>query len=146
MSKQSTSEQISDLEQQLDKLRRIERRVKREAEKRADAALNTLKKDPNIWEWEVTPNTCRSYRDGSMLEGANIKRRIKSHILMQFHEEYGHALTEAHRYHGTFYYRTDEGILDHNGGGTHILNTPKLCSDEEWKEILAGNPAEKFIL
>jgi hypothetical protein len=44
-----------------------------------------------------------------------------------------------------FYYRTEENILARGGGGWLVLRDPKLCSDEEWAAIAAGNIPKKFI-
>jgi hypothetical protein len=43
-----------------------------------------------------------------------------------------------------FYHRTEEGILTNEGGGTHVLDTPRLCSDAEWAQILSGDVPAKF--
>lgn len=44
-----------------------------------------------------------------------------------------------------FYFRTDENILTHDGGGTLVLNDPKLCNDEEWARLASGDVPAKFV-
>lgn len=42
------------------------------------------------------------------------------------------------------YWRTDEGILTHSGGGQVLLKAPVLMTDEAWEELKAGQ-VEKFM-
>jgi hypothetical protein len=37
------------------------------------------------------------------------------------------------------YWRTDEGILTHCGGGHLVLREPVLMSDDEWEDLKKGN-------
>ncbi len=46
---------------------------------------------------------------------------------------------------GIQYYLTLDGIIHHSGGGTVVLKTPQLCSDQEWKQIKAGYIPTKFL-
>jgi len=46
---------------------------------------------------------------------------------------------------GMTYLRTDEGILNHESGGTYVLRTPMLCSDAEWVAICEGRIPLKFV-
>lgn len=43
------------------------------------------------------------------------------------------------------YYRTREGILSTYGGGYLILETPCLCSDQQWADLKAGIVPASFI-
>lgn len=42
------------------------------------------------------------------------------------------------------YYRTEDGILTHEGGGWCLLKEPALCSDIEWEAMKSGMIPDKF--
>ena len=46
---------------------------------------------------------------------------------------------------GMDYYLTEENIIHNTGGGTLLLDTPRLCSDEQWEQILSGNIPATFL-
>ncbi len=46
---------------------------------------------------------------------------------------------------GINYYLTADGIIHHTGGGTIILKTPQLCSNEDWRLIKLGTVPRKFL-
>lgn len=46
--------------------------------------------------------------------------------------------------HSVGYYRTEDGILTHEGGGWCLLKEPALCSDIEWEALKAGTVPDKF--
>lgn len=109
-----------------------------------------LKKKNEAWavicaqyEWEVKPRKYISYSEGQ--DGVQISRRVKEDLYTSFVKEWGVLALTDNRWDTMFYYRTDENIITECGGGILLLNTPKLCSDEEWTAILNGNIPEKFI-
>ena len=102
---------------------------------------------PGSWEWSVAPTTYRDF-GGEIFIGARIMRRIKPEILGEW-KQGGTATFHSDdmdgQWLGMFYHRTDENILTHIGGGHLILRDPKLCSDSEWSQILAGMIPMKFL-
>ena len=43
------------------------------------------------------------------------------------------------------YFRTEEKILTHDGGGHLLLKDVQTCSDEEWEAVKSGQIPEKFL-
>lgn len=94
--------------------------------------------------WTVEPVQYRGFASDPKYEGAFVAKRTVE--TPEFVAEFGPLSAEDLAPRGFFYRRTDEGILTHEGGGTMVLETPRLCSDAEWQSILAGDIPEKFIL
>jgi len=110
----------------------------REEKERAlqEAEWETLVKNPKNWEWQVYEAT----HSWSGTKGLRVEKRIKPRVIKKYPSYH-----EYKEWRGMLYYRTDENILTHTGGGVCILKDPKLCSDEEWEQIKSGSIPEKFI-
>jgi len=94
--------------------------------------------DPNSWEWRATPELWPSEeRLGAVVVGCRVKPWLVPSWATSMRKN-------DNGWTGMVYYRTEEGILTHSGGGSMILRDPMLCDDEEWADICAGNPAVKY--
>lgn len=135
---------IKELQEEIKKLQAQEAEI---AKERDDQRKEAWKAIQNQREWSVIPHSRMPFmyiQEGDKpLEGAIIQRRVKEELYAAFKAEWGKT-SDDNRWEGMFYYRTDEGILHHGGGGLYVLKTPKLCSDEEWAAIMAGNIPDKF--
>jgi hypothetical protein len=140
---------VEELREQLKEAEKLERERDAEQRKAQSARWNEIMRDKSSFEWAIKPMTYKTFGSGEVLEGARISRRVKPEILAKWKEKgnstFSSDLQEENRWFGMFYYRTDENILHHDGGGHYILKTPKLCSDEEWRSILNGIIPEKFL-
>jgi hypothetical protein len=128
----------------LAEIEKIEAEEKKQKEDLAKKKAEEWGKIKSQYEWKVTVGEQKaSYWQKDPLKGVLIARKIKSNLYEQFIKEWGGA--NLNLWDSMFYYRTDENILTYSGsGGVLILNTPKLCSDEEWEQIVSGNIPEKF--
>lgn len=100
------------------------------------------------YEYKVTPSTYREFcSKDAPVPSLRIVRRYRPDALAAFKAEWTllDFEAEANRWVGVEYYRTDENILTHGGGGTLLLKDPKLCNDEEWAELTAGRIPDKFL-
>lgn len=126
------------------------REQKRENEKKQTEAWSAIRKNPNNWEWKATykPNTYDAF-DKTTRDLVYIAKRIKPEIVEAWSKNgistFSDDFQKIGQFHGMNYYRTDENILDSTGGGHCLLKVPKLCSDEEWQQILIGKIPDKFI-
>lgn len=139
-------------------LRGVERQAeedRRDYERKKRLAWYALLKRPGTYEWQVIPTEYETWNwDAELREkipGARVLRRVREEFVAQFEAEWGESVSlgtnmpqDPTKWEGMFYYRTDEGILDHDGGGTYTLRTPKLVSEGEWASILVGDIPEKF--
>lgn len=138
------SNRIAELKAELakeeQKLREEEKKKQEEQAKRWKEILT----NPDSFEWKVELG---KFGEGGK-ESAWVTRRVKPEILSAWKEggfsSYSDNYQCANYWVGMHYYRTDENILTYEGGGTRVLNTPKLCSDEEWEKILANDIPMKF--
>jgi hypothetical protein len=144
---------VTELRAALAKAEEAERKSNRAKE---EAAYKSLKEllltDP--WEYIITPWEYKQFMNPNPIKGATIERRLGPETIAEWEARTGFSFRDAcnarmgghdnTKWHGMFYYRTDENILTHDGGGTHVLRDPKLCSDEEWAQILSGNIPNKF--
>ncbi len=132
---------LTEREQLLARLKELDIRectAREERLKEAEASFNALP-----WVWTVKPGEYHDWKDGKV-QGAHINRQ-KDHGRYAAHAaRYGEHI-DQNRLQGMFYYRTLEGILTQTGGGYHLLKVPRLCSDDEWAEILSGRIPEKFL-
>lgn len=146
---------ISELEAELKAAQAAARVEEREREAVARARWKEIMDVPANVEWRVTATTSMRDRFGHMhddvIAGARIERRVRPEVvamwLTEAAGEMGYvpwAATNDMNWAGMFYYRTDEGILTHEGGGTLVLNDPMLCSDDEWAKIMAGDIPQKY--
>lgn len=124
---------------------REEDRISRKAQ---SAAWEKMAGDPSSWEYMVTPSTYRCWSKDPERTGLRVQMRVKPELLKEFKEgglsTFSSDYMEEGRWFGMFYYRTEEQILYHDGGGHCALKDVKLCSDEEWERISKGDIPEKF--
>jgi hypothetical protein len=139
----------SELRAQLKAAEDAEREADRAKRKSQDEAWGVLTTNPDNWEWRATPARRQPFLSNApALRGAVVEMRLKQDVLeawaangpATFSSDY----EDKGRWFGMFYYRTDENILTHEGGGHLVLRDPKLCNDAEWADIRAGKPAAKF--
>jgi hypothetical protein len=127
---------------------RLEAEQDRENRKAQSAAWQAIIADPESWEWSVRPE--KGYRGHGFERtqpGLAIMARVKPALVAQWRAKGFSTFSsdfQEGKWLGMFYYRTDEGILTHSGGGHVILNDPMLCSDEEWARMEAGDIPLKF--
>ncbi len=97
------------------------------------------------FEWRVTPTSYTHPRSSRIYDALKVERRIKPALVSDFLRK--NDVTYYFNWHGMVYYRTDEHILYHAGfGGTHVLEVPRLCRDDEWEDIRNGEIHHKFHL
>lgn len=142
---------IEELKLELAELERIEREASEQQAKDRQASWLAITNDRNSWEWLIKPGTSlRGWGIGNTNEvsGIRINCRVKPDVVGQWMKSNGNRNLPNDRdanWQGMFYYRTDENILTYEGGGTHVLTSvPKLCTDEEWAQLIVGNIPEKF--
>ena len=133
---------MADMEAEAKRLEATARAVQRE--RWAELIAN-----PDNWEWRVIPTTWQGFTSEPILVGARVEKRIVPEVLATWLDggpgTFSSDYETPGRWFGMFYYRTDEGILTHEGGGNLILRDPRLCSDGEWAAILEGNIPAKFL-
>lgn len=140
-----TIEKIKDLKLQLEAAEK-EMKVAHEKEQKVQTELwENIISDPESYDWHIKPAKSHDYRSNVTLHGVNIRRKIKDVIFHSWKNNGHPSLYPSNESLGMFYYRTNENILTFCGGGVLVLNTPMLCSDEEWKNILEGNIPRKYI-
>lgn len=140
-----TIEKIKELKLQLEAAER-EMKVAYEKEQKIQAEIwKNIISDPESYDWDITPDEMHDYRSNVILHGVSVKRKIKDKIFRSWKSNGYSTLYPSNENLGMFYYRTNENILTFCGGGVWVLNTPMLCSDEEWKNILEGNIPRKYI-
>jgi hypothetical protein len=136
---------IEELKAQLREEEQKERELNKKTDEENRIKRNEITKNPDNWIWHITPGKRHDFLDNDKeLNGATIGKRLKQEILDKY-QKTSVLVPDDANFIGMFYYRTDENILDSEGGGHMVLKTPKLCSDEEWKQIMAGNIPTKFI-
>lgn len=119
--------------------------AKRDAEalqrKSQSEAWRRLAADPASWEWHATPEKRQGFMDDPATSGLRISARIRPSLLHMWKEgglpQFSTDAQEG-RWLGMFYYRTEESILTHAGGGHMVLRDPVLCSDEQWADLERG--------
>lgn len=141
---------VRELEEMLEQAR-LEEEV-RDSERRQEQSRlwAAMYADPDSWEWESFPQRRKAFfRRELDLDETRVVRKLKASRLEQW-KLGGPGMFSSNwedgKARGMFYYRTDEGILTGSGGGYHVLDIPRLCSDAEWAEILAGRIPMKFRL
>ncbi len=137
---------VAELEAELKAAKEAETKMDRASRKAQSDRWNELIAVPENWEWQVVATTYRTFR-GETMHGARVLRRMNPEVLREWQNGGFPTFScedQKGSWEGMFYYRTDEGILTHDGGGLCVLRDPKLCSDAEWEAILAGDIAEKF--
>lgn len=138
---------IADLEAQLAEARAEEVAKEKAARKTQSDAWKLIMADPASFEWRVESDVYRSY-DRPQRIGARVDKRVKPEILKAWLANglpsSSSDFQQEDRWFGMFYYRTEENILTHDGGGHVVLQDPMLCNDEEWAAILAGDIPLKY--
>lgn len=105
-----------------------------------------LAANPAAWEWKSCPRKYDRWGQG-IIDGVRVAVRMKPTPHKAWAENGPATFSTSFQdgsWQGMFYHRTDEGILAREGCGTLVLKEPKLCSDEEWAAILAGDIPDKF--
>lgn len=141
----SINPRIAQLEAELAQLKEQEQRAVREYRTAMAEAWNEfIKSDP--WTYASETTTYSDFFSKDKFLAVRVTRWITPALLDEFMSGWPNMVADegSVRPHGMTYYRTDEGILMHGGGGTHILKSPKLCSDIEWSEFLSGRVPDKF--
>jgi hypothetical protein len=141
-------DRIQELEMEIIKLKREEQELDREERRKQSEAWTKIINDSDSWEWQTKEITYNPMGKVD-LKGLRIEHRVKPSLITEWKKN-GFATFSSNyqteeRWFGMFYYRTDENILTHEGGGNCVLDDPKLCSDEEWKEMKDGRIPSKFI-
>lgn len=135
----SALERAAALRAELKALEVQEREESREREKQKEAAYKALP-----IQWFVKQALYKDFvSDEPAIPAVHVMCCREDAAYSVFVAEFGHH-TDRNRMHGMVYHRTDENILTSYGGGSHILKTPKLCSDDEWALICAGQIPDKF--
>ena len=143
--KKLLQQQIAELEKQQNDLDRKSREAQSEAWK-------VIHGNKDNYEWRVEVKEDLDWCNGEIKKithGVKVEQRIKPEVLAEWKKggfsTFSSDLQKEDRWFGMFYYRTDENILYHKGGGYSILNDVKLCNDEEWALIVANKIPSKFI-
>lgn len=139
---------VEELKAQLAIAEKEARKADELARKAQQEKWQELCKVSDNWEWLVVENEYTKFITQEKIKGASVNKRMKPEILKAWkaggYSTFSSDMQEEDRWFGMFYYRTDENILTHDGGGHSVLATPKLCNDAEWEQILSGDIPEKF--
>lgn len=137
---------------EIQRLQQLAEEQEQEARERAKEIWQQIVSNQDNFEWTATavgfvkPNIFTRYAGRPYVF---ISKRLKPHVLEAWRERPVHvSLSNDYmdgRWQGMKYVLTDEGILTHEGGGTLVLDDPKLCSDAEWQELCSGRVPAKFI-
>jgi len=144
----TNAEQIKKYQDLIIKIQAEERELTEKQQKIANLKFKEVRNNPDNWEWRVIPTTESSFMNDTKYNGIRVEKRIKQQILKDNLEEFrcvGSDFTQLDRWFGMFYYRTEENILHSTGGGYYTLNSPMLCNDQEWQDILMLKIANKYI-
>jgi hypothetical protein len=117
-------------------------RLQREREVKEKAAKEAWNLICNKHEWRVKPQKVFNV-SGSGRDGVYVQKRVKEDLFRDYAEKFGSS--ESNDWEGMFYVRTDENILIADSGGTLVLKTPLICSDEDWATICSGNIPDRYI-
>lgn len=139
------SDKIKELEARLKAAKEEEKRENEKRQKVLRAKWRVILDEPSSYEWLIEPKTRTHFVTGERLIGVDVSRRVKPSIVEDWEKAgNGSVDPDQKQYRGMFYFRTDENILTHDGGGFHVLQVPKLCNDEEWAAIASGNVPLKY--
>ncbi len=138
-----TAEELRKMLKEAENAERDADELNREAQ---SAAWKVITENPDNYEWQVKEVSCLSF-DNAII-GLSVSCRIKPLLIKEWskggYSTFSSDYQQIDRWFGMFYFRTDEGILTHEGGGHCVLKTPKLCSDIEWEKMRKGNIPLKF--
>lgn len=137
-------------------IRRLQQLVdeqEREDREHADELWQQILDNPGNFEWRAAEvdvlkaNLPTRYANRPYVF---LQKRLRPSMLHTWREWDAHvSVTKRYmdgQWRGMMYVLTDEGILTHKGAGTSLLNTPMLCSEDEWEELCEGRVPAKFIL
>lgn len=124
----------------------------KEKEDRLRYLQNKVITKPNYGNLEVIVNQVqevRTWNEEGLAEGTETVRLIVYLLNKEDYEEHLRLFGSINgrwdeRLNSVLYYRDEDNILTHKGGGYILLKDPKLCSDEEWEAIKKGDIPEKF--
>src|SRR5262245_10081263 len=118
---------MEELQAEIKALQEVERVKAEERQKAKNEAWNALP-----YEWKVSPyaivigsvwcyvkHLFPSYPEGATVDAAYVRRRKSN--LDQWRAAWGDIPLHAEKWDGMVYFRTEEGILYHEGGGTYVL-------------------------
>lgn len=141
-----------DYKAEIQRLQQLAEEQEQEAREQAKEIWQQIVSNQDNFEWTATavgfvkPNIFTRYAGRPSVF---ISKRLKPHVLEAWRERPVRiSLSNDYmdgRWQGMKYVLTDEGILTHEGGGTLVLDDPKLCSDVEWQELCSGRVPAKFI-
>jgi len=118
--------------------------ARRERDKIKQTAWREFK-DNHTHVWTVKPMKRDLWFQGVTVEGLFIASQYLESEYKAFVEKWGEFEVDGGRPKGMFYYRTSEGILTCDGGGTYVLRAPVLCSDQQWAMLERGEIPESFV-
>lgn len=137
-------------------IRRLQQLVdeqEREDREHADELWQQILDNPDNFEWRAAEVSI--LKENLLTRYANrpyvfLQKRLRPSMLHTWREWVAHvSVTKRYmdgQWRGMMYVLTDEGILTHKGAGTQLLDTPTLCSEDEWEELCEGRVPAKFIL
>jgi len=133
-------EQIEKLLKELEEEKRLERKDGRKV-------LKEIRKSMS-YDWHVDIVSMKKWCYRMANNGSNTGIRVQKKAdaesvakLHEFRENYPDVdnVSELMQPYGMVYYRTKENILINTGGGTYVLDVPRLCSDEQWERLKKGD-------
>lgn len=142
---------IMDYQAEIDYLRALQEKEQSALRLRKYAEWRELKAEPENWIWYASESQIMMPDRFTRYAGrpcVYLTKRLRPEVLRAWKIGGTGTLSEAFmdgEALGMCYILTDEGILTHEGGGQVILDTPRLCSPQEWEAICAGSPPAKFI-
>lgn len=146
----NANDRIKQLQDEIKGLEEQARKEREDKRKQDEKDWRELIKNKAVWEYSVKAEVRRPFmcEDEPIKNGVRVHRRVLPSIIETFaqtHPEYRPDERFYVNWNGMFYYRTDENILYHEGGGTYVLNDVTICSDAEWEQILDGMIPERLI-
>lgn len=141
---------VRELQQQLDEAKKLERAEDDKRRKAQSERWHEIMSNKNNFEWKVEPSVqYRHFIQPEKVSGLRVSKRVKPEIIAEWAKGgfslFSSDFQEPGRWFGMFYFRTEENILTHDGGGSRVLKDPKLCSDEQWESIKNGIIPDKFL-
>jgi len=148
MKRQTELDALKVMETELYKVQAAHTKARNEHYERGKAALEIVRKSIE-YTYEVRVDTIRrpAVHASAGVEALKVSRICSAStalMIERFNADYPqHAITPECQ--SMTYYRTREGILNSNGGGYYILETPCLCSDRQWAELKVGIVPISFL-
>ena len=106
-------------------------------------AWAAVRDNPESWEWSCTPRIegLGTFDEVPGREICTVQKRLRAEHAAVGKQE---GAADVNLWRGMRYYRTDEGILTHGGGGHLVLHDPMLCNADEWAAICRGDIPAKY--